>query len=319
MSKIKKVLIVGSSGYIGTHLKDFLIRKCSYDVVCCQRDGKTSPPGICSQVVYIPDILSFDDWPKVLESVDCVVYLAGVAHTKASHVKKDLYIRINCNAAVHIAQVAQLNNVKRFIYISTIGVLGDKTEPGEFFTNSSEYNPKSVYAASKMMAEQRLEKISRKSNMKIIILRPPLVFGPNAPGNFKRIVCLTLRRMPLPLKSFKHKKNMISVNNLSSIIERCFNASLPVFSKFVVSDDSEFSAFEIGQYVSETLNEKVLFFNVPLPLLKFVVKLVGRGDDIDKLSSELMIDSSDTRAKINWKPIEAPKDALIDAINSYRS
>jgi UDP-4-keto-D-QuiNAc 4-reductase len=313
-----KVLVVGADGYIGANLVDYLSKLGVYDILCCARSEKFIDVGCCSKIYQIEDITLIDDWSEILKSVNFVVYLVGIAHVKLKRNSANLYDMVNYKAAIKLAKASELQNIKRFVYISSIGVLGDCTEPGLFFTNSSLYNPQNMYALSKMKAERHLESMAKTSLMKIVILRPPLVFGPKAPGNFRRIIRLISYGIPLPLCAFTHERNMISVRNLSSIIERCFIAPLGNFSKFVVSDDSRFSTIELATAATKYLNKKQLFFYVPLSLLKFLSKFIGYKDELSKVSSELRIDSSQTRVLLNWEPVQSSAEGLKEAVISYK-
>jgi len=225
----------------------------------------------------------------------------------------DRFRVVNRDATLKLAQAAVNTGVKRFIYISSIGVLGDSTY-GAMFRNSSEYNPQEPYAISKMESEIGLKKITESSNIDVVIVRPPLVYGPNAPGNFNRLLKLVRWGVPLPLSVMKAKKSMISLDNLCDLLMKTMTAPLPKFSKLVVSDGSNWSTAELVVLIANHMNNKNQLFTLPKWMLNIVAFIIGKKREIYKLSVPLQVDGSETAELLNWSPIQTPEDAIKVAI-----
>ena len=209
---LKKIVITGANGYIGKRLTNKILEKghCVIGVVR-QLHASNSP---CYTQFLVEDISKFNKWSDLLQDCDCIIHLAARTHILNDITKSpiDEFRKVNRDATILLAKSAEQLNVKRFVFLSSIGVLGDTTLEGRF-DNNTKYNPKEAYAISKMEAEKGIIKIADSSNMEVVIVRPPLVYGPNAPGNFHRLMRLVDLGLPLPLGGFNAKKKHDIFNN----------------------------------------------------------------------------------------------------------
>ena len=216
-----------------------------------------------------------------------------------------------------LAKSASKGGLKRFIYVSSIGVLGQSAPMEHAFNNNSIYAPKEPYAISKMEAEVGLKVISESTGMEVVIVRPPLVYGPAAPGNFQRLLKLVDTGLPLPLARLNAIKSMISLENLCDLLVRTVSTPLPKFSKFVVSDGSDWSTADLVRLIAKYMDRRQSLFPVPVPLLKAVAAIVGRSEDIHKLAAPLVVDGSETAKVLGWSPVQSPEDGVRKAVEFY--
>jgi len=313
------ILITGATGFIGNQL----ISKCSDNclrAVGCVRKLSQSEFLNCESIL-IEDIVSFDQWNEILNGFNTVIHLAARAHDLSEFSKSsiDEFRQVNRDATLKLAKSASSAGLKRFIYMSSIGVLGDSAQMEYAFNNDSIYNPKEPYAISKMEAEIGLKKISESSDMEVVIIRPPLVYGPDAPGNFKRLLKLVNLGLPLPLAKLDAIKSMISLDNLCDLIIRAVFAPLPKFNTFVVSDGSHWSTASIVRLIAKYMGRRQSLFPVPLFLLKALAGAVGKSEDIHKLAVPLVVNGSVTCEVLGWTPVQLPEDGVREAVEFYIS
>ena len=209
-----RVLITGVNGYVGNRLH-LVLKQHNFSVSGSVRELEESGC-IENKFIVTGDISSFDNWHQVLSDIDIVIHLAAMAHiiseTSDESQMLDKYRAVNRDATLRLAQGAVDAGVRRFVYVSSIGVLGNTTID-YIFDNRSNYNPQESYAVSKMEAEVGLKKIVELSNMEVVIVRPPLVYDPSSPGNFYRLLKLVDIGLPLPLGGMDAKKSMFSLDN----------------------------------------------------------------------------------------------------------
>jgi len=313
-------VITGANGYIGQRLS-VLLSENGVSTVGCVR----SAPLLRSlpiDSIIIGDISLFTQWDQVLKNGDVVVHLAARAHIldESHHSSNAIngFKEVNRDATLRLAEAAVKANVKRFIYVSSIGVLGNSTTECSF-SNDTLYDPREPYAVSKMEAEIGLKGIAESSEMEVVIVRPPLVYGPGAPGNFHRLLKLVGSGLPLPLGGMHAKKSMISLNNLCDLLMRTVTAPLPKLTQLVVSDGSDWSTSELVALIAKYMENSRRLFFVPVPMLIAIASLVGKKEEVRKLSVALLVDGSETARLLNWSPVQLPEDGIKEAVEYYLS
>ena len=314
---MQRVLVTGANGYIGS-LLGLLLSSSGYLTRGAIRAKPNNKISGYDELSVVGDIHSKTDWSAALIGVEYIVHLAARAHVikDQSMDAKSIYMEVNCNGTLNLAKQAVKAGVKRFIYISSIGVLGNMSKSSPL-TNNSEYAPTNAYAFSKMDAEKALITIAENGDMDAVIIRPPLVYGVNAPGNFLRLLKLVDKGIPLPFGSLHEKKSLISIDNLLDFIAKCISSSSASNQKFVISDGSTWSTAELVRLIAKSMNKNVVLIPVPVFLLRSIAALVGEAKSIDKLSSPLIIDSSYSMEKLSWTPPQLPEDGLKKTVEGF--
>lgn len=312
------VLVTGANGFIGRNLCESLYNK-SYVIKVAIRDIKG-----CEQLH--PDIEKFiigdivaTDLNIVLRQIDTVIHLAARVHILKKTVTNSLseFQRVNVAGTERLAKEAAINGVRRFIYVSSIGVNGSQTKNSPF-TEESIPNPYDPYTHSKWEAEQALYKIAQDTGLEIVILRPPLVYGPNAPGNFGRLMRLISRGIFLPLGSIKNKRSFIYLGNLVDAIIKCIEYPNAANQTFLVSDGQDVSTPELIRMIAKAMGKKARLFPCPAPLLKMIGKVAGKSSEVERLTGFLQIDSAKIRKTLNWTPPYTIKEGISKTVLSYK-
>lgn len=269
---MKKVLITGSHGFIGSHLIQKLSQ--SYSLCFYDRKKKTSPQ---------------------LESIYAVIHLAALAH-HPEITDRQTYIDSNFELTKELALASMEKRIEKFIFISTIGVLGQKTKNDEVFTENSPYQPENPYSESKMLSE-----IFLKENWEndLVILRPSAVYGKNSKGNFSLIS--KLAGLPLPFKGINNKRQFIFIGHLIQAIEN--SLKLQGQNVFNISDPWQISTSELIELICKAKNQKNKSFSIPQGVLKLGLKATGQGKKTDQLFSNLEIDTTSFK-KLVLNPVE---------------
>lgn len=308
-------MVTGANGYIGNRF----CKLCTdYIITGCVRTSKESIEG-CNTVVETGDIAEFNGWGGLLQGSECVVHFAARTHIIEDSSKSPLdeFRKVNRDTTLRLAEAAVTSGVKRFVYVSSIGVLGNSSSIVGSFDNKTPYDPQDPYAISKMEAEIGLKNISELTDMEVVIVRPPLVIGPGAPGNFRRLLRLVDTGIPLPLGNLVARKSMISLDNLCDILIKCISAPLPRFSQFVVSDDYDYSTAGLVRLIAKYMGKKQLLLPMPVFFLEAVASLVGKSADIRKLAVPLVVDGSETTRILNWSPVQPPEECVKEAVGYY--
>ena len=298
-----KILLTGATGFIGKALVSELIKQ-DFDLSIAVRQKTNLFPNKVKQYV-VGDFESNPDFSNVLTKIDCIIHLAGKAHvideTKVSILEK--YRKINTEFTLNLAKQAETAGVKRFIFLSSIGVNGKQnTKP---FLENDTPNPQEPYAISKHEAEQGLLKLAESSLLKVVIIRTPLVYGKGAKGNFGRLTQWASAKImiPLPLGAVNNARSLIAIDNLVSFIILCVLHQKSVNQIFLISDNDTISTTELLKKIAKAFNKKALLFPVPISWMVFVAKLLGKEADAKRLFSSLMIDNSKARDLLDWHPI----------------
>lgn len=271
-------------------------------------------------IVTVGDIGPKTDWTEALEGLYAVVHLAARVHVMRETAADSLseFRRVNVEGTARLGRMAASAGVKRMIYISSIGVNGKSTQ-GHPFTEEDAPNPYDPYTISKWEAEQALRQASKDTGLEIVILRPPLVYGPCAPGNFGRLMGLVQTGLPLPLGSVKNIRSFIYISNLVDAIVTCVSHPRAANETFLVSDGQDISTPEFIRMIAFAMGNKPRLLPFPPALLKVLGKFVGKSEEIERLIGSLFVDNSKIRNLLNWKPPFTTEEGIEETVKWYKS
>lgn len=288
------IVVTGASGFVGKHLINSI--QSQYNVMGVFRTSNCLPDTIKTH--FISRISSDTDWSEALTGAECVIHLAGIAHSKSSHF--DDFENVNVGGSLKLAEDAYAAGVKRFIFISTVGVNGVScSKPFRFNDNP---HPTEEYAISKHRAEIGLKKIAEDSGMELVIIRPPLVYGKNAPGNFGTLLKLAKKNLPLPLGAINNQRSFVSVDNLIDLIITCIAHPNAANKTFLVSDDESISTSNLLKKLTLGAGKKPWLLPIPVCFLKFAASIVGKKLAVERFSNSLTVDIEHTKNTLSWKP-----------------
>ncbi len=300
---MKKILITGGTGFIGKALCESL-KNTKLEINLSFRNNR---PLLNEKIecFKVGDINSETDWSKALYKTDCVIHCAGIAHVINEFKKNtlDVYRKINVKGTINLAEQAAALGVKRFIFLSSIKVNGERTLGSLHFKHDDIPKPEDAYGISKLEAEKGLYEISKKTGLEIVIIRAPLVYGPGVKGNLKRLIKLIKSRLPLPFSSINNKRSLIGIDNLLDIIINCINNPNAAGKTFLVSDDQDISTPELFRSIALAMKCKLHLFPIPINILNFIFRIIRKKNEIDRLTGSLQIDINYTKMILNWKPI----------------
>ena len=300
-----KILLTGGSGFVGKHLLAALDSK---EVVLMGRSKVSDFKGtwFCSKID------GETDFSECLKGIDIVVHCAGRAHivNEKNFDAIAMYRKINSEGTKNLAKQAAKAGVKRFIFISTIKVLGEKTELGSTFRSTNPLNPQDPYSISKAEAELGLKAIGKTHSMEIVIIRPPLVYGKGVKGNFKSLLKLISLPIPLPFGLMQNKRSLVSVENLVDLIVVCLKHPNAKNQTFLVSDDDDMSTSELFSRLAEAGGYKTYIFGFPHTMLYVFFLLLGKLQIYQRLFGSMQVSIEHTKSKLNWNPPFKADDAL---------
>ena len=262
--------------------------------------------GLCrssrlSGLQSIGDMNAYHDWEAVFSGVDVVIHLVALVHKPGLN-DAELYLHNNFSLVETVARSASDAGVKRFVFLSSIKVNGEDTIGNSLFNENDAHNPSDAYGLSKSKAEQFLLDFARQSSLEVVIIRPPLVYGPGVKANFKSLWQLASLPIPLPFASIENKRDMISVYNLCDFILKCVDAPQAKNQVFLVSDQRAYSLAELITSMRQAQGKPARLFNMPESVLRLIMKCLGKADMADKLFSNLQLDSTLAKNLLGWTP-----------------
>ena len=307
-----KVLVTGSNGFIGRNLVSQLKNNKDISLTLSSRVSSRFSEGNINQFI-LTSIDSSTDWKEILEDIDIVIHLAGIAHNNYSNFKsgvQDEYRKINVEATLNLANQAIRANVKRFIYLSSIKVNGEATVKNRPFTAEDVPNPQDLYAKLKLEAEISLKKITTNSKTELVIIRPVLVYGPGVKGNLLSLIKWIKFGIPLPLRSIENKRSFVSIRNLVDFINICLEHPYAANQVFLVSDNSSISTSRLIRKLAIFLKKRLILIPFPQKILKFILIILGKKEMAHKLLGSLEVNIQKNQELLGWKPIQTVDTAL---------
>lgn len=309
-----RILVTGATGFIGTRLCELLIDQ-GHEVRGISRSGSGAVAGVDYQA---NDFTHAHSTSESLRDIDCVIHLAGRAHVlNKRNDETALYRVVNCDATVQFAREALEAGVKRFVFISSIGANGNQSAR-QRFTEDSIPAPVAEYARSKLEAEEGLKALLQTSDMQLVIIRPPLVYGADAPGNFRTLLKVVDKGIPSPFALVRNARSLISVDNLALLIALAAQHPDAGGQVFLASDGSDVSTDQILAALAEGMGRRAWSIPVPQFLLAALLKLTGKGDLYTQLCGSLTVDSAKARQMLGYQPDIDTLRSLVRVGREYR-
>ena len=307
-----RILVTGANGLVGRALCSVLDQT-EHQVVRAVRTS-TTPWN-----VPVGDLSKNTDWSEALgQDTDVVVHLAAQVPLTdtAAEDQADRYTQANTLGTANLARRCAQHGVKRFIFVSTVKVLGEgKSEP---YQDTDLAVPADAYAISKWDAEQALWQIAAKTGMEVVVLRPPLVYGPGVKGNFLRLMQAIDQRRPLPLGGIQNQRSLIYLGNLVDAIRLCIAHPKAASQTFLVSDGDDVSTPELVRRIAAALGRRPLLLPVPVSWMRYAGRLLGKQAAVDRLLGSLCVDITPLREELGWTPPYTMQEGLEATAQWYR-
>lgn len=297
------ILVTGANGFVGGFLCAALVDR-GHQVKAAIR-GIDAKANLNERVlpIVVGDINAKTDWLAALRDVEVVIHLAARVHVMQENAldADEAFQRVNTLGTKNLAQQAADAGVRRFIFLSSIKVLGE-FQSYLLFDHLTPVAPQDPYARSKCAAEQSLQTIAATKPMQTVIVRTPLVYGAGVKGNFLRLMQLIARGWPLPLCWVKNKRSMVSVENLCDLLVECVNHPAAAGEVFLCADAESYSTPDLIRQLAVTMGKPIRLWPVPVGLLKIFARLLRKQAEVSRLCDSLQVDTAYTQQRLNWQP-----------------
>jgi nucleoside-diphosphate-sugar epimerase len=299
----RTTLITGASGFVGSHLMAEMARR---RLPTCGV-SRGAAPGLITVPSYGPET----NWGPALKDVDTVVHLAARVHVMRETAAEPLaqFRLANTVATINLARQAAASGVRRLVFVSTIKVNGERTEPGEAFTEMDAPDPQDPYAISKAEAEEALVELSHQTGMSVTIIRPPLVYGPGVGGNFSTLMRWAASDFPSIFSAVSNKRSFIHVGNLCDLLITALDHPNAANRTFLASDGHDLSTHELIMHLKLAKGRRQLSVPIPRIVLSGIGAMLGRSDAVQRLTGNLQVNIEATRKGLDWHPQRTIADA----------
>ena len=315
---MRKILVTGATGFLGGAV---LRRLCV--------DGFSATAALRNEAVDLPSsavrcmingVDSDTDWSSALRGQEVVVHCAARVHVMHDTADDPLnaFRAVNVDGTLNLARQAVVAGVNRFVLVSSIGVNGAQTAPGKPFSEVNQPKPHNAYALSKWEAEQGLFRIADETRLEVVIIRPPLVYGCNAPGNFGALMRAVQCGWPLPLGVVHNQRSLVALDNLVDFIVTCISQPQAANQTFLVSDGHDLSTTELVRGMARAAGVSARLLPVPVWALQAVATLLGKADAVQRLCGNLQVDISKARDLLGWVPPVSVEEGLRRAVEGQK-
>lgn len=284
------IVVTGASGFVGARLTAYL-KSLGEDVVTLSRNG---------------------DVEEALAGARCVVHLAARVHVMNENSTNPLteFRHVNVDASVNLARKAAAAGVTRFVFISSVKVNGEQTSPNQPFTEDDVPCPEDDYGQSKHEAELALRRVALDTGLEVVIIRPPLVYGPGVKANFASLMRAVKRGWPLPLGAIQNVRSLVGLDNLVDFIDCCIKHPAAANQTFLVSDGHDVSSAELVREMASAAGIRPNLWSVSPLLLQFGAALLGKRMAAQRLCGSLQVDISKSRLVLGWQPAVSLPEGL---------
>ena len=296
-----KILVTGSSGFVGSHLVKNLRPHHQVETLDARLVNDEST-----------------QWHSQLEDCDVLVHLAGRAHVSSNKSDYEIYKKINCDLTETLARRVSKTK-KHLIFVSTAVVYGHKSRHIQPFCVTDTLRPDSPYTASKVAAEKIIRELGQESDLSYTIIRPPLVYGPEVKANFLSMMRWVNSGLPLPLGCAKKPRSFVGIRNLTSLIEECSTNPMAKKQIFNASDDEDCSTRDLLNSIAVELNKSSRLVPIPLGILKLGSQIIGKPRVFDSLCESFQLEMTHTKKTLNWTPPFSFKEEIRSTVSWFKS
>lgn len=301
--EMTRVLVTGANGFVGAALCERLAEQGIETRAAVRMATSAKSHSLLVQTVEVGDIYAGTDWSAALAGVTHVVHLAARVHVMREMSRDPLadFRAVNTAGSVNLAHQAAAAGVGRFVYVSTIKVNGERTS-GRPFCADDDPQPEDAYAQSKLEAELALNEIGKHTGLEVVIVRPPLVYGPGIKENFLSMLRVIQKGWPLPLARCDNRRSFIGLTNLVSLLEKCVTHPAAAGQVFLAADGDDLSTPELLRRVARALGRKARLLPFPPSMLRLAASIAGRPGIYERLCGSLQVDTSKARELLGWSP-----------------
>lgn len=312
---LQRVLVTGASGFVGRQLTSCLLKR-NIEVRAVVRNTNTEI--LASRICLIPKVDHKTDWSMALQDLNVIFHLAARVHVMQDQAKNPLqeFLKVNLHATMNLARQAAAAGVKRFVYVSSIKVNGEHTT-SQPFRETDTVAPQDPYAISKCQAEQALMQLARETGMEVVIVRPPLVYGPGVKANFLSLLRIASCCLPLPLASIRNQRSLIFVGNLVDSLILCASHPAAAGQVYLVSDGQAVSTPTLVRHIAHAMHVPALLWPFPVCLMRLVARLIGKTTTVERLTDSLLIDDSKIRTQLDWQPTYSLEQGIKLTVDWY--
>lgn len=310
------MLVTGASGFVGRCLTAELQQR-GHAVRVALRNTKQVVG--CAEAALITNINAETDWTDALRGIDTVFHLAARVHVMKDDTSDPLaeFRKVNLHGTENLARQAVRAGVKRLVYVSSIKVNGEGSESTSY-TERDSANPQDPYGVSKWEAEQALHRIADETGLEVVIVRPPLVYGPGVKGNFISLFKAIDKGLPLPLAGARNARSLVYVGNLADALIACATRVEAAGQTYLVSDGDAVSTADLVSGIARALECRGRCFYFPPVILRVLARLLGKSAQVDRLFGSLRVDSSKLRQQLGWAPPYTLQQGLLETARWYR-
>ena len=298
-----RVLLTGASGFVGRAVQARLLNDGVHELCCAQRQLPASP--VAGAEFYLAPSLGPDaDWSQALLGVDALIHCAARVHVMNEQAADPLseFRRVNVDGTLRLARQAVEAGIRRLVFVSSIKVNGEQTRPGEAFGADDEPHACDPYGISKREAEEGLLALGAETGLEVVIVRPPLIYGPGVKANFLSMMRWLNRGVPLPFGAIDNRRSLVALDNLVDLLVLCLSHPAASGQRFLVSDGEDLSTTELLRRLGQALGRPAWLLPVPQAWIKGGAKLLGRQSLSQRLCGSLQIDIDKTRDRLGWAP-----------------